>query len=92
MKKGETQQVFDKFISSLEKFLDVQKTVISLEQIWKESNPLGSDLSLSDYTTLAFKRVIEPDLGHFFDEFGDDFARKFGGVRPKLNPQVEFRA
>lgn len=86
-----SQEVFDKFISRLEHFLEVKRTSVSLEKLWLRTNPDGLNTTLEEYFRHTFEWGANPDQWTgFFKDFVEKYEAKMGQP-PVLNPQLRFK-
>lgn len=86
-----SQALFDLFIRKLESFLGVERTEITLEQLWTTTNPEGTQETLSDFLAHAFEWAAHRDQWNgFFKEFLQDYQQTYHKA-PILNPQLRFK-
>ncbi|KAI8946022.1 putative glutamyl-tRNA amidotransferase subunit A [Xylaria longipes] len=86
-----SRQVFETFITRVEKFLGVKRTRISLADTWKETRPKSTDESISKYFHHAFDWSANRDQWTgLLKPFIEEYTRKMGKA-PVLNPQVRFK-
>lgn len=88
---SESQAIFDNFISKLEAFLGAQKTMISLQKLWKEQPPAKTKPQLTEYFEHTFSTVASYDQGRVLDKFFSDYKGAFGGSKPVLDPQLQVK-
>jgi len=87
---SESQTVFENFITKLESFLGVKKTEVNLAELWRQSNPVKSKLSLSEYFHNTLPYVYALDQFKFYENFAREYTEAFG-AKPYFNPQGQFR-
>ena len=86
-----SRQVFETFVTGMEKFLGVERTRINLSEIWKHARSDGMDESLVKAFHHAFDWSANRDqwtglLQPFIQAYEDAM-----GKPPVLNPQVRFK-
>ncbi|KAK0112717.1 hypothetical protein ONS95_014453 [Cadophora gregata] len=88
---GESQEVFERFVAALESHLGVKRFRIDLEDVWRKTNPVKTNLSLAQYFEHVFEWVANPDQWTgFMKQFFEDYAEKFGQAA-SVNPQLQFK-
>lgn len=87
----ESQYVFEKYITKLEKYLGIQKTSMNMERLWQETNHIKTNRSLTDYFEHFFEWVANPDQWTgFFKTFDEEYESVYAH-QPVLNPQLRFK-
>jgi len=88
---SQSQVLFDQFISRLEKFLGVKRTIINLESLWNETSPSGTSGTLQEHCEHIFEWVANLDQWEdLLQPFITDYEAAFGH-QPVLNPQFQFK-
>ncbi|KUJ13957.1 putative glutamyl-tRNA amidotransferase subunit A [Mollisia scopiformis] len=81
VKHEESQAVFEKFI----------ETRVNLEEVWQKTNPVQTNLCLSEYFEHVFEWVANPDQWTgFMKGFLEDYRTTFGKAAV-VNPQLQFK-
>ncbi|CZR60710.1 uncharacterized protein PAC_10606 [Phialocephala subalpina] len=80
-----------KFVARLESHLGVERTRVNLEEVWQKTNPVQTDLSLSEYFEHVFEWVANPEQRTgFIKEFLEDYRTTFEKAAV-VNPQLQFK-
>ncbi|CAF3641369.1 unnamed protein product [Fusarium graminearum] len=76
---GETQKAaIDKFVSIIEEHLDAKAEYVDVSKIWEENPPVeASNDGMQSYISQAPFRSWCYDYYHSFDDFRDEYQRKF---------------
>ena len=78
-------------IQKLENFLGVERTPISLEEIWKTTKPIKENITLEAYFEHVFGWAANPDQwNNFLKLFITDYKEVYGH-EAVLNPQLQFK-
>lgn len=78
-------------LQKLEKFLGVERTPISLEEIWKTTKPIDENITLEAYFEHTFEWAANPDQ---WNNILKPFMAEYKGIyghEPVLNPQLQFK-
>jgi len=75
----------------LEKFLNIEKTTVNLEELWQSTKPIKTNENLEEYLSHVFEWGANPDQwNHFLKGFLDEYEGMHGH-KPILNPQLQFK-
>ncbi|KAF2642198.1 hypothetical protein P280DRAFT_396785 [Massarina eburnea CBS 473.64] len=86
-----SQKVFEDYVQKMERYLGVERTSINLGELWKKTNPVGTDECLEDYLEHVFEWVANPDQWTtFLKDFLEEYEAYYGHS-PALNPQLQFK-
>ncbi|KAJ8122751.1 hypothetical protein ONZ43_g1134 [Nemania bipapillata] len=86
-----SQALFDSFVKKLESFLVIERNELNLEQLWANTNPEGTQESLSDFLEHAFEWAAHRDQWTgFFKDFLQEYENKYQKAAI-LNPQLRFK-
>jgi hypothetical protein len=86
---GPAKEVFEKFISDLELFVDSKAINISLEDTWMKDNPTRHNKSIIEYigSQHTMKTLKVFDLWKNTEKFRADYKGTFG-KEPYVNPMI----
>ncbi|CAG8176305.1 unnamed protein product [Penicillium salamii] len=87
----EHDAVLESFIVKMEQYLGVQRTRISIEEIWAETKPVTENTTLEKYLEHVFEWAANPPqskdvLYPFITQYKEAYSRD-----PALNPQLQFK-
>jgi len=86
----ESQTSFACFISKLEAYLGVKCLNVSLTNLWKDTNPVGTNESLADYFHDTLPWSYAPTQRQTYTKFQQDYWEAFGKA-PYFNPEGQFK-
>ena len=87
----EHDAVLESFIVKLERHLGVERTRISLEEIWATTKPVHENITMKEYLEHVFEWAGNPSQ---WKDFLSPFITKYRntyGRDPALNPQLQFK-
>ena len=87
----EHDAVLESFIVRLERYLGVQRSRISLEEVWATTKPVPENTTLEKYLEHVFEWAGNPSQ---WKDFLSPFITKYKSIYgrdPALNPQLQFK-
>ncbi|KAJ5725647.1 amidase-like protein [Penicillium malachiteum] len=75
--RKDVQEIIEHVISQLSKWLGTEAVRVSLESLWKETNPIGTSESFDDYFKTTFMEVLASDYWSHESQFLQEYQRKF---------------
>lgn len=86
----ESQAAFEVFVTNLESYLGVNRTTISMTELWKKTNPVGTNKSIEEYFHNTLPYAYAPTQWETYAGFQEDYIQKFGDA-PYFNPEGQFK-
>ncbi|KAL1980266.1 hypothetical protein VTN96DRAFT_4410 [Rasamsonia emersonii] len=77
------------FVTKLEQFLGIQRSIVSLEDMWAKKNPADSRETLEDYLQNTFMTILWKGYYESLTPFRKDYEKKFG-YSPYVHPTVRY--
>ncbi len=81
---------FEHFVSELEKFLGVRRTIVSLRDIWKKRKPHQPEQNFDEYFKYTYEAILNRDSFTNNAGFVEDYTNAFGW-HPYLPPSIKNR-
>ncbi|KAI3324413.1 amidase signature enzyme [Xylariaceae sp. AK1471] len=85
----DAQKALDRFVGKLENYLEIQKTVVNINEIWKQQDPDNSGQDLDVYLNKTVSDILTSDSYHSHT----DFVKRYREVRardPFISPLVRW--
>ncbi|KAK2592573.1 hypothetical protein QQS21_009718 [Conoideocrella luteorostrata] len=82
--------IFENTIQTLESTLGITRTILSLRNLWSETNTVGTKLSIDDYFKTTFPTASSLDQWSMLTKFQAEYKSAFGHT-PPLNPQLQWK-
>ncbi|KAL9123772.1 MAG: hypothetical protein Q9217_006833, partial [Psora testacea] len=83
--------MLDEFVSVLENYLEINRTVFSFTERWSENPPAAAEgKTLQEYLNKSTYQVYYHDAYHEYDGFRKDYRSAYG-KEPYVGPIVQFR-